>query len=174
MPAEGSDRPALRTVSRASVHADPAAEAHAALSTGAPSVESSGQTAAGSRRSVLVIEDEPAQRMSLSLLLEDWGYRVRSATDLTSALREIDQWGEQPSFVLSDFRLPGGCNGVEAIREISRHIGRQVPGIILTGDTDPARLKEARQSGCILMHKPVNLGSLKHAVASLSGSGERG
>jgi len=49
-----------------------------------------------------------------------------------------------------------------------------VPGIILTGDTDPARLKEARQSGCILMHKPVNLGSLKHAVASLSGSGERG
>ena len=165
------------TLGRGSVFAvslPAAAEAHAALSTGAPSVESSGQTATGSRRSVLVIEDEPAQRMSLSLLLEDWGYRVRSATDLTSALREIDQWGEQPSFVLSDFRLPGGCNGVEAIREIGRHIGRQVPGIILTGDTDPARLKEARQSGCILMHKPVNLGSLKHAVASLSGSGERG
>jgi len=48
-----------------------------------------------------------------------------------------------------------------------------MPGIILTGDTDPARLREARQSGCILMHKPVSLGSLKHAVASLSGAGER-
>jgi PAS domain S-box-containing protein len=126
-----------------------------------------------SARSVLVIEDEPAQRMSLSLLLEDWGYRVRAAADLASALREIEQWGEPPSFVVSDFRLPGGCNGVEAIREIGRHIGHQVPGIILTGDTDPARLREARQSGCILMHKPVSLGSLKHAVASLSGAGER-
>jgi hypothetical protein len=48
-----------------------------------------------------------------------------------------------------------------------------VPGIILTGDTDPARLREARQSGCILMHKPVSLGSFKHAVASLSGPGDR-
>lgn len=128
---------------------------------------------ASAGRSVLVIEDEPAQRMSLSLLLEDWGYRVRAAADLASALREIEQSGEQPSFVVSDFRLPGGCNGVEAIREIGRHVGRQVPGIILTGDTDPARLREARQSGCILMHKPVSLGSLKHAVASLSGAGER-
>ncbi len=129
--------------------------------------------AAGPRHSVLVIEDEPAQRMSLSLLLEDWGYLVRSAPDLTSALRELEDWDEQPSFVVSDFRLPGGCNGVEAIREIGRQIGRRVPGIILTGDTDPARLREARQSGCILMHKPVSLGSLKHAVASLSGAGDR-
>jgi CheY-like chemotaxis protein len=110
--------------------------------------------------------------MSLSLLLEDWGYRVRAAADLPSALRELEQWGEPPSFVVSDFRLPGGCNGVEAIREIGRHVGHQVPGIILTGDTDPARLREARQSGCILMHKPVSLGSLKHAVASLSGAAD--
>ncbi len=127
----------------------------------------------GARRSVLVIEDEPAQRMSLSLLLEDWGYLVRSAADLASALRELEQWGEQPSFVVSDFRLPGGCNGVEAIREIGRHVGRRMPGIILTGDTDPARLREAHQSGCILMHQPVSLGSLKHAVASLSGPVDR-
>jgi PAS domain S-box-containing protein len=151
-----------------------AAEANLNLVTATAPLDAPGDNVAGSRRSVLVIEDEPAQRMSLSLLLEDWGYRVRSATDLTSALRELDQWGEHPSFVLSDFRLPGGCNGVEAIREIGRHIGRRIPGIILTGDTDPARLREARQSGCILMHKPVNLGSLKHAVASLSGLGERG
>jgi PAS domain S-box-containing protein len=135
--------------------------------------EPAGEPVANARRSVLVIEDEPAQRMSLSLLLEDWGYSVRAAPDLESALREIERSGEQPSFVVSDFRLPGGCNGVEAIREIGRHVGRRVPGIILTGDTDPARLREARQSGCILMHKPVSLGSLKHAVASLSGAGER-
>ena len=166
------------TVGRGSVFSVtlPAADdAHAtsgAVAANVP-VEAPEDATAGGRRSVLVIEDEPAQRMSLSLLLEDWGYLVRSATDLTSALRELDQWGEQLSFVVSDFRLPGGCNGVEAIREIGRYIGRQVPGIILTGDTDPARLREARQSGCILMHKPVSLGSLKHAVASLSGAGGR-
>jgi two-component system, sensor histidine kinase len=142
---------------------------------GAPALgpEAGDEPGASARRSVLVIEDEPAQRMSLSLLLEDWGYSVRAAPDLASALREIEQSGVQPSFVVSDFRLPGGCNGVEAIREIGRHVGRRMPGIILTGDTDPARLREARQSGCILMHKPVSLGSLKHAVASLSGAGER-
>ena len=121
------------------------------------------------RPTVLVIEDEPAQRMSLALLLEDWGYTVKAAGDLPSALREVAQLDEPPSFVVSDFRLPGGFNGVEAIREIGKQAGRPVPGIILTGDTDPERLREARQSGCILMHKPVSLGSLKHAVASLAG-----
>jgi two-component system, sensor histidine kinase len=146
-----------------------AAPAQAAAAPTPPALQNAQATA---RRAVLVIEDEPAQRMSLSLLLEDWGYRVRAAADLPSALRELDQWGEPPSFVVSDFRLPGGCNGVEAIREIGRHVGHQVPGIILTGDTDPARLREARQSGCILMHKPVSLGSLKHAVASLSGAAD--
>ncbi|HXV26167.1 MAG TPA: ATP-binding protein [Alphaproteobacteria bacterium] len=152
----------------------PAAENHAGSARGAAArADALEGPRAGSQRSVLVIEDEPAQRMSLSLLLEDWGYLVRSAADLASALRELEQWGEQPSFVVSDFRLPGGCNGVEAIREIGRHVGRQVPGIILTGDTDPARLREARQSGCILMHKPVSLGSLRHAVSSLSGTGDR-
>ncbi len=150
----------------------PAAENHGASGAAAPTTALEGSRAS-SQRSVLVIEDEPAQRMSLALLLEDWGYLVRSAADLASALHELDQWGEKPSFVVSDFRLPGGCNGVEAIREIGRHVGRQVPGIILTGDTDPSRLREARQSGCILMHKPVSLGSLRHAVASLSGAGDR-
>lgn len=137
------------------------------------SPETAESAPAGPRRSVLVIEDEPAQRMSLSLLLQDWGYLVRSAADLTSALRELEQWGEQPSFVVSDFRLPGGRNGVEAIEEIGRLMGRRIPGIILTGDTDPARLREARRSGCILMHKPVSLGSLRHAVASLGSQNER-
>jgi PAS domain S-box-containing protein len=148
---------------------EPAALAEADIAGDQPGTERS----PGARRSVLVIEDEPAQRMSLALLLEDWGYSVRSAADLSSALRELEASGEPPSFVVSDFRLPGGCNGVEAIREIGRHVGRRVPGIILTGDTDPARLREARQSGCILMHKPVSLGSFKHAVASLSGPGDR-
>ena len=123
----------------------------------------------GARPTVLVIEDEPAQRMSLALLLEDWGFTVKAAGDLPSALQEVEKLGEPPCFVVSDFRLPGGYNGVQAIREIGRKAGRPVPGIILTGDTDPERLREARQSGCILMHKPVSLGSLKHAVASLAG-----
>ena len=117
----------------------------------------------------LVIEDEPAQRMSLALLLEDWGYRVAATSDLAAALAALDGLGSPPVFVVADFRLPGEANGVEAIRTIGERVGRPVPGIILTGDTDPARLKEAKKLGCVLMLKPVSLGSLKHAIASLSG-----
>jgi len=99
-------------------------------------------------------------------LLEDWGYQVRSAVDLESAIAEV-AGGEDLAFILSDFRLPGG-SGVDAIREIRRRVARAVPGIILTGDTDPALLQEAREFGFILMHKPVSMGSLRHALASLN------
>ena len=43
---------------------------------------------------------------------------------------------------------------LETIAMIAEILGRRIPGIILTGDTGPDRLREAKQSGCVLLHKP--------------------
>jgi CheY-like chemotaxis protein len=57
--------------------------------------------------------------------------------------------------------------GVAAISAVRFKIGRSIPGILVTGDTEPKRIAEAEASGCRLLHKPVDPASLATAIAQL-------
>ncbi len=54
---------------------------------------------------ILLVEDEPSIRSSMSLVLAEFGYVVRCAEDGFSALREIRR--EMPDILLSDLNMPG-------------------------------------------------------------------
>ncbi|MGE5478631.1 MAG: ATP-binding protein [Bacteroidales bacterium] len=118
--------------------------------------------------SVLVIEDEEEVRHSLALQLRQWGLLA-----VTAATREeaMARCGEAPiAAVLSDFRLPGGTSGIDLANAVLASLGRRVPVVLLTGDTEPERLREAVRSGFLLLHKPVDPEDLRRAV--LAGSGQ--
>ena len=46
--------------------------------------------------------------------------------------------------------------------------------MLITGDTAPDRLAEARASGLLLLHKPVSNGKLRAAIANLIAKPEPG
>ena len=54
---------------------------------------------------ILLVEDEPSVRTSMSLVLTEFEYTVRSAEDGFSALDEIRR--EMPDILLSDLSMPG-------------------------------------------------------------------
>jgi len=84
--------------------------------------------------SVLVVEDEPAQREVLSYNLESEGYRVIKAADGTEALLLIEE--EQPDLILLDWMLPG-TSGIEICRQIkSRPAFRMIPVIMLSARSE--------------------------------------
>jgi CheY-like chemotaxis protein len=66
---------------------------------------------------LLIVDDEPAIRMSLSHVLTEIGYSVRSAEDGFSALDEIRK--ELPDIVLSDLNMPG-MSGFEFLSVVRR------------------------------------------------------
>ena len=66
---------------------------------------------------LLVVDDEPLIRKTMSLVLGEIGYRVRSADNGFSALREIRQ--EMPDILLSDLNMPG-MSGFELLSEVRR------------------------------------------------------
>jgi signal transduction histidine kinase/CheY-like chemotaxis protein len=107
-----------------------------------------------SSSTILVIEDDREQRIGMQMMLEGWGYRVIAAGSPEKALIAIRSAPRPPALVISDFRMPSRITGVETIAMIAEILGRRIPGIILTGDTGPDRLREAKQSGCVLLHKP--------------------
>jgi len=66
---------------------------------------------------LLVVDDKPLIRTSISYLLSEMGYSVRGAQDGFSALRELRE--EVPDILLSDLNMPGMC-GYELLRVVRR------------------------------------------------------
>lgn len=66
---------------------------------------------------LLIVDDEASIRTSLSCVLSEIGYVVRSAEDGHSALQEIGK--EVPEILLSDLYMPG-MSGFELLFEVRR------------------------------------------------------
>lgn len=64
---------------------------------------------------ILLVEDDPAQRLLFATELENEGYRVVCAHDGYEALDKIDE--ETPDLVVLDIRLPG-MDGMETMGRI--------------------------------------------------------
>jgi CheY-like chemotaxis protein len=66
---------------------------------------------------LLIVDDEVSIRLSMSLVLAEIGYGVRSAADGFSALLEIRQ--QVPDILLSDLNMPG-MSGFELLSVVRR------------------------------------------------------
>ncbi len=120
-------------------------------------------TAAGT---VLVIEDDAMQLEGIGLLLQGWGYAVIPARGIDEACAGLDGGAATPDLVLSDLRLSGPETGIDAIQAVRARCGRRVPGVIVTGDTDPDRLRSVDRSGFPLVHKPCDPAALRRLLSS--------
>lgn len=115
---------------------------------------------------VLVIDDEQAIRQAMTEVLGGWGCQVRVAENAQDALAQLAAAAFSPDAIIADYRLREGRSGAEAIAEIRRTLGRSVPAAILTGDTAPARLREAGASGFLLLHKPIQPARLRSVLSA--------
>lgn len=105
---------------------------------------------------VVAIDDEPVQLRAMQQLFGHWGCEVVAATSTAEALTRVIDLKRIPDAIVADYRLRDAMNGVQGIETLRVAFGRPVPGVILTGDTEPARLREAAASDFELLHKPVD------------------
>jgi CheY-like chemotaxis protein len=78
---------------------------------------------------LLIVDDEPSIRTSMSMLLSEIGYSVRSAQDGFSALAEIKKG--IPDFLLSDLNMPGMPGG--ELLSVVRHRYPSIRAIAMSG-----------------------------------------
>jgi DNA-binding response OmpR family regulator len=91
---------------------------------------------AGSKGTVLLVEDEDGLRSVLRDLLERDGFRVVEAPDGVQALDQVDRVG--PDIVILDLNLPG-LDGYTVLQRLrSRPATARLPVVVLTakGDED--------------------------------------
>ena len=114
---------------------------------------------------VLVIDDEEDACLAVEGLLETWGCIVMTATSGDAALTQLEEIGEVPDVVLSDYRLRDGETGGDAIQRVRERLQKDVPAIILTGDIAPNRLLDIKALGYPMLHKPCEPESLRRLIA---------
>lgn len=110
---------------------------------------------------VLVVDDEIAIRESMSLLLESWGCLPSVHASMDSALEYLSKSGAIPDAMVVDYRLEKNQTGYECIKAIEHHLKRQLPSLIVTGDTSPDRVRELEETGTPFIHKPIKIEELE-------------
>jgi signal transduction histidine kinase/CheY-like chemotaxis protein len=105
---------------------------------------------------ILVIADAPIVQEGTGGLLGKWGYSVLTAGSEEAALIRLAERQQRPDLIISDYHLASGKTGIRAIEQINAALGSSIPAILISGDTAPEPLRDAKDRGYILLHKPVD------------------
>jgi len=111
--------------------------------------------------SAWILEDDQDVALSLETLMRGWGIaskRVTRAAELDALARQAKQ---PPSVIIADFLTNSQRTGVQALKDAQRLLADDVPGIILTGETNSDHLRTATDSGFDVLNKPVAPGKLR-------------
>jgi CheY-like chemotaxis protein len=112
---------------------------------------------------VLIVDDEPDTVLSISILLQIYGYEVLTAGNGLAALDLIAI--EQPHVVVLDLAMPG-FSGIALAKSIRETAVYRRPFLIAhTGMRDPYTVEEVRKVGIdMLMYKPAPFDALRDVL----------
>jgi two-component system, sensor histidine kinase len=116
---------------------------------------------------VIVIDDDALVLDGMRGILQSWGCQVQTAASGDAALAGLAKDGGSPDLIISDSRLADGESGVETIERLRAAMGAPIPAFVITGDTAPERLREARAGGFLLLQKPVSPMALRTTLNRL-------
>lgn len=118
-------------------------------------------------RFILVVEDDPAVREALEMLLKTWDAQVLSFEGVGA----VQDWlrsgpGVAPDLLLVDYRLPDGQTGIDVLRCVRAHWQqRAVPAILITGSSLGGHEEDAERHDYHLLIKPVLPSKLRAMIA---------
>ncbi len=119
-------------------------------------------------RLVVIVEDEPAVRGGLEVLIKGWGASIASFDSVAASAAwasASDPDIVKPDLLIVDYRLEDGLNGVDAIKALRARFGSEVPAILVTGSTMTGHEMDAQAHNFHLLIKPVVPNKLRAMIA---------
>lgn len=105
---------------------------------------------------VLLVDDDAQNLAGLTMLFESWGCRVIGATSGNALFERALPLAERPSLIVSDYRLRDHETGIHVIERLREEYNDpDLPALLVSGDTDPARLAEAADRGIPCCTSPL-------------------
>ena len=115
-------------------------------------------------KTALIVDDEVSILQSMVDVMERWGVTVYTARSYGEAMSIVTETKVLPDVIVADYRLEEDENGIDVIRGVRDTLNRDIPALLVSGDTAPDRLREVQASGLRLLHKPVPPANLRTAI----------
>jgi CheY-like chemotaxis protein/anti-sigma regulatory factor (Ser/Thr protein kinase) len=115
---------------------------------------------------VLLIEDDELGRVALASLLQSWGFAVLTAEDAQAACAVVASHPHL-NLIVTDYRLGGELNGMQAIDKLNAIAGRTIAACLISGDTDAHLSQRVKAAGLTLLQKPVRPAKLRNLLRHL-------
>jgi signal transduction histidine kinase len=122
---------------------------------------------APSGRLVVVIDDDPLVLEGMGGLIRSWGCSVVTGNTDSAVLAGLAKYDDPPDVIISDYHLRDGGTGLEAITRLRDALTATIPAFLMSGDTNPNPLRDARANGYSLLHKPVEPAVLRALLAQV-------
>ena len=116
---------------------------------------------------VVLVDDDHAILHGMTELFDSWNIDLVAAPNAEDILHWLAGLARVPDVIVSDYRLPGEDDGLEVIAQLRRHFGRDIPAIVITGDTAPDTIKRVGQAGFPVLNKPLQPAKLRALLAHL-------
>ena len=116
---------------------------------------------------VLIVEDNLANLKLVSVLLEAYGFEIRTASDAQEALTVLSDF--EPRVILMDLQLPG-MDGYALVRLLKSDPGRSdIPIVAVTAYAMAGDEEKAREAGCdAYVSKPIDTRTLPVLIGRLA------
>lgn len=116
---------------------------------------------------ILIVEDDPELRELLESTLAEEGHITFTAPDSLSVMALLADATIRPELLLADFNLPNGLNGLQLASLVRTRLGRNIPVIVLTGDTSSGTQHDIMMQNCLALSKPAKLDEVAGAIQRL-------
>ena len=116
---------------------------------------------------VVLVDDESAILRGMAELFDTWHIDLVTARSADEAEHWLASLDRVPDVIVSDYRLPDDADGIEVITRLRQKFGRDIPAILVTGDTAPDTILRISQAGFPLLHKPLRPAKLRALLTHL-------
>ena len=111
----------------------------------------------GTAKNILVVDDQAEQRNLLVIILEPFGFNVKTVESGEACLQHISK--HKPDLILLDLAM-GGISGIETAIQLHQQ-GFKAPIIVVSANAYPSDRKIAIDSGCNdFLSKPLQISDL--------------
>ena len=114
---------------------------------------------------IALVDDNPMVLEATTFALTAMGHQVvagESGSDLFRKLRYLE-----PDVLISDYRLADNKTGVDLILEARTLFGKDLPAILITGDTDPKLIKLFDKHKIKVCYKPLKIDVLNSLISEV-------
>ena len=121
---------------------------------------------------VACVENDAPTLQAMEALLRSWGCHPVGASGFDAGLAALTAGGRRPDLILADYHLDGGMHGTDAVAELRKQFGDDIPAVVVSSDQSAALCAEVQALGCGFLAKPLRPAKLRAVIGYVLGQAE--